>query len=216
MARIGDRRGLVFAGVVVAIAAVGIYLSVRSASDDPDEPRPTTGAVVSTAPAAPSSGVRVPSPVRSGAFDIYAYLPLSKDQIAQAADAAQRFAVAYATYRWDEDPASYAERLKAFTTADLGTVLARDVTSPATVERNRADQVVSEGSARLKEIRDIAGGSIVFVVTAVQRITAKSGPQERGTDYAVTLTQVGSQWQVYDMQPAEAGQDGDPGGGTAE
>ncbi|RCG31371.1 hypothetical protein DQ384_11730 [Sphaerisporangium album] len=214
MAQVNDRRKLVFAGVVVALAAVGIYLSMRPAGGS-GEADPPPGAVSTTAPATPVAQASAP-PVKSGNFDIYSYLPLSKDQIAQAADAAQRFAVSYATYRWDEDPASYAERLKGYTTPDLGVILTRDVTSPATVEQNRADQVVSDGSARLKSIRDIASGSVVFVVTAVQRITAKSGTRESGADYAITLTQVGDQWRVFDMQPADAGQDGDPGGGTTE
>ncbi|MCW2878561.1 MAG: hypothetical protein JWQ95_2661 [Sphaerisporangium sp.] len=216
MMQVNDRRGLVFAGVVVALATVGIYLSMRPAPGGSEHAGPPgRAAVVSTTPAAPSSPGASPAPAISpGSFDIYNYLPLSKDQIAQAADMAQRFTVSYATFRFDEDPASYAERLKGFTTPELGVILARDVTTPATVEQNRADQTVSLGSARAKSIRDISAGSIVFVVTAVQRITAKSGPQERSADYAITLTQVGSEWRVFDMQPADAGQDGDTGNGT--
>ncbi|WP_248963772.1 hypothetical protein [Sphaerisporangium perillae] len=213
MAQVNDRRGLVFAGVVVALAAVGIYLSMRPASGGSDGAPPP--GVVSTSSAAPPSSGPSPAPaITPSTFDIYGYLPLTREQIAQAADMAQRFAVSYASFRYDEDPASYAERLKAFTTADFGAVLARDVTTPATVEQNRADQVVSEGAARLKSIRDIAGGSIVLVVTATQHITAKSGPQERSADYAITLTQVGTEWRVFDLQRADAGQDGDTGGGA--
>ncbi|MFC4587371.1 hypothetical protein [Sphaerisporangium corydalis] len=216
MMQVNDRRGVVFAGVVVALAAVGIYLSMRPASGGSDgaEP-PERSAVVSSAPIGRPSSSPAPS-ITPGTFDIYGYLPLSREQIAQAADAAQRFAVSYATFRYDEDPASLAERLKGFTTADLGTILARDVTTPATVEQNRADEVVSAGSARLKSIRDITEGSVVFVVTATQHITAKSGPQERSADYALTLTQLGTDWKVFDMQPADAGQDGDTGDGTTQ
>ncbi|MGW4639329.1 hypothetical protein ACWEN6_12410 [Sphaerisporangium sp. NPDC004334] len=216
MAQVNDRRGLVFAGVVVALAAVGIYLSMRPASGGDGEPPP--GVVTTTTAAPPPSSAASPAPaITPGTFDIYGYLPLSREQIAQAADTAQRFAASYATYRYDEDPASYAERLKAFTTGEFGAVLARDVTTPATVEQNRADEVVSQGTGRLKSIRDISAGSLVLVVTAAQRITAKSGPQNRSADYAVTLTQVGTDWRVFDLQPADAGQDGDPGGaGTGE
>ncbi|MFC4532574.1 hypothetical protein [Sphaerisporangium dianthi] len=215
MAQVNDRRGLVFVGVVVALAAVGIYLSMRPASGG-DGP-PPRGAAVSTPSAAPPSSGSSPAPaITPGTFDIYGYLPLSREQIAQAADTAQRFAASYATYRYDEDPASYAERLKGFTTTELGTILARDVTTPATVEQNRADEVVSQGTGRLKSIRDIAADSIVLVVTAAQQITAKSGPKDRSADYAVTLTQVGAEWRVFDLQPADAGQDGDTGGETTQ
>ncbi|GAA3838323.1 hypothetical protein GCM10022226_70750 [Sphaerisporangium flaviroseum] len=220
MVQVNDRRGLVFAGVVVALAAVGIYLSMRPASGGSDGVEPSGRvAVVSSAPvpqASSSQGASTAPSITPGSFDIYSYLPLSKEQIAQAADVAQRFTASYATFRYDEDPVSFAERLKGFTTTDLGVILARDVTTPATVEQNRADEVISQGSATLKSIRDISKGSVVVVVTAVQRITAKSGPQERRADYAITLTQVGTDWRVFDMQPADAGQDGDTGDGTTQ
>lgn len=218
MAQLRDRRGLAFAGVVVALAAVGVYLTLRP----PSPGQSGTGAapersaaVVTTGPAEPPAGSPGPR-VSPGSFDIYKYLPFTRDQIAAAADAAQRFAVSYATYRYDEDPVSYAERLKGFTTAELGTVLSRDVTTPALVEQNRAGEIVSSGSAKVKNIRDMAGGSIVFVVTVAQHITAKDGPQDRSSDYAVTLTQVGAEWKVFDMQPADLGQEGDPGQGEIQ
>ncbi|MDH2428871.1 hypothetical protein [Sphaerisporangium sp. TRM90804] len=215
MAQVNDRRGLAFAGVVVALAAVGVYLSMRPAASGPGDEGPAgrTAVISEGTPAPPSSTAPSPAPaVSPGSFDIYRYLPLSRQQIAQAADVAQRFAVSYATFRHDEDPATYADRLKAFTTLELGSVLARDVTTPATVEQNRAQKIVSQGSAQVKRIRNIDEGSIVFVVTSLQRITAEAGPRQLSTDYAITLTQVGTEWRVFDMQPAEAGQDGDTGG----
>ncbi|WP_424536245.1 hypothetical protein ACOZ38_40920 [Sphaerisporangium viridialbum] len=216
MVQVNDRRGLVFAGVVVALAAVGIYLSMRPASGGSQDGGPPRTAAVSTPTAPPQTGTSPAPAVSPGAFDIYRFLPVPKEQIAMAADVAQRFAVSYATYRFDEDPASFAERLKGFTTVEMGASLARDVTTPATVDQNRADEVVSQGSARLKTIRNISDGSIVFVVTASQHITAKSGSQERSTDYAITLTQIGTEWRVFDMQRADAGQDGDTGDGTTQ
>ncbi|MFC6087478.1 hypothetical protein [Sphaerisporangium aureirubrum] len=217
MVQLRDRRGLAFAGVVVALAAVGVYLTLRPASSGPDVPDPAgrPAAVVSPGPVEPVTGTPAPR-VSPGTFDIYRYLPLTRQQIAEAADAAQRFAVSYATYRHDEDPASYAERLKAFTTVEFGTVLSRDVTTPSTVEQNRAGQIISSGTASLKNIRDISDGSVVFVVTVVQHITGKDGPQERSADYAVTLTQVGDGWRVFDMQQADVGQEGDTGEGTIQ
>jgi hypothetical protein len=56
----------------------------------------------------------------------------------------------------------------------------------------------------------------VFVVTVVQQITAKDGSRERSADYAVTLTQVGDGWRVYDLQQADVGQDGDTGEGLTQ
>ncbi|HEY9522124.1 MAG TPA: hypothetical protein VIR33_02700, partial [Thermopolyspora sp.] len=144
--------------------------------------------------------------------DVYGYLPLSKDKIASSADMTQRFVLSYATFRYDEDPISYAERLKAFTTNEFGESLTRTVTSPALVQRNKNDQIVSHGSARVKTIRDMTSHSIVWVVSATERITATSGPSQRTDDYAVTLIRSGDAWRVYDMEPADAGQDGDSAG----
>jgi hypothetical protein len=210
------RRGYVFAAVVAVLAIVGVYLTMRPTSSGSGTAEESMK--VGHTASAPSSGAPAPSatkpagPATPGTFDVYSYLPLSKDKIAASADLTQRFMLSYATYRYDEDPVSYAERLKAFTTNELGQSLARSVTSPAEVQQNKVDQVVSQGSARVKTIRDMTVNSIVWVVAATQRITAKSGPRERTDDYAVTLMQVGDGWRVYDLQPAAAGQEGDSSG----
>ncbi len=102
-----------------------------------------------------------------------------------------------------------ADRLKAFTTVEFGDDLTRTVTSPAAVEHDTADQIVSKGTARLKSIRDISATSVVVVVESTQRITALSRAKDQVEDYAVTVVQVGADWRVYDLQLAASGQDGD-------
>ncbi|WP_113700305.1 hypothetical protein [Nonomuraea lactucae] len=210
MAQPGDKRGLAFAAIVVVIAAVGVYLTMwpDSGRDAGDEPVPTATSSA-TAPPARST----PLATASGApFDIYSYLPMTKAQLAAAADLAERFTAAYGTFRFDEDPAAYADRVKAFATADLGNVLARTLTSPGTVERNRADEVVSTATARIKSIRSVEKTSVVFIVTGTQQIAAKSGGRQLAADYAVTVSQMGTDWRVFDLQPAGEGQDGDSEG----
>src|SRR5687768_185481 len=129
MAQPGDRRGVAFAAIVVVIAAVGLYLTLWPDSDEEprpaaQQPRPTGVAVASGTPLATAS---------DAPFDVYDYLPMKKEQLAAAADLAERFTAVYGTYRYDEDPAAYADRLKAYTTPELGTILARTVTSAGTV-----------------------------------------------------------------------------------
>ena len=208
MAQPGDRRGVAFAAVVVIIAAVGLYLVLWP---DPEEP------VAEQAPA----GVTTSSPVvestplataSDAPFDVYSYLPMSKEQLAAAADLAERFTVEYGTFRHDEDPASYAARVKRYTTAELGDILARTLTSPGTVERNRADEVVSTATAALKEIRQVDKTSVVFVVAGTQQLATKSGTKQLAEEYAVTVSQLGSDWRVFELRPAGEGQDGDPEG----
>ncbi|MEV0591595.1 hypothetical protein [Nonomuraea cavernae] len=209
MAQQGDRRGLAFAAIVVVIAAVGIYLTMWPDSGEPSG-EPVAAGPTSSAPAAPGN---TPLATASDApFDIYSFLPMSKEQLAAAADLAERFTAAYGTFSYNEDPVAYAERVKVFTTADLGNVLARTLSSPGTVDRNRADEVVSTATARTKEIRSVEKTSVVLVVTGTQQITAKSGAKQLTEDYAVTVSQLGTDWRVFDLQPAGDGQDGDTEG----
>ncbi|MDR8412630.1 hypothetical protein MTP10_28360 [Nonomuraea sp. 3-1Str] len=210
MALPGDKRGLAFAAIVVVIAAVGLYVTMWPGSGESAEEEPVAGRTPSGVVTVPRS---TPLATASDApFDIYAYLPMSKEQLAASADLAERFTAAYGTFRYDEDPAAYADRVKAFATADLGAVLARTLTSPGTVERNRADEVVSTATAKVKEIRSVEKTSVVLVVTGTQQITAKSGNKQLTDDYAVTVSEMGTDWRVFDLQPAGEGQDGDTTG----
>lgn len=212
MAQVGDKRGLVFAVIVAILAAVGIYLTMPSSGQEaePSAGRTTT---TSTAVESPEPTPTKPLATASGApFDIYAFLPLTKQQLAAAADLAERFTAEYGTFRYDEDPAVYAGRVKVFTTGDLAEVLTRSITSPGTVQQYRDDQVVSQATAKMKEIRQVDRTSVVFIVVGTQKITAKSGTTTKAEEYAVTLTQMGSDWRVFDLQLAKEGQDGDTQG----
>jgi hypothetical protein len=205
MAQSGDKRGVAFAAIVVVIAAVGIYLTWQG-PDDASQPTQQAAVRTSSAPSVSSTPLATAS---AAPFDVYSYLPMRKEQLAAAADVAERFIVAYGTFRYDEDPAAYAGRVKAFTTAELGNMLVRTLTSAGTVEQNRNDQIVSTATARLKEIRQIEKTSIIFVVTANRQVKAKSGSQLVVEDLAVTVSQDGADWRIFDLQPATEGQDGD-------
>ncbi|WP_431895786.1 hypothetical protein [Nonomuraea sp. bgisy101] len=210
MAQPGDRRGLAFAAIVLVLAAVGLFVTMWP---DSEAPVPAAGQEAAGRTGSGSPAVATPLATASDApFDIYSYLPMTKQELAAAADLAVRFAAAYGTFRYDEEPAAYAGRLKVFTTADLAEVLTRTVTSPGTVEANRTDEVVSQATAKVKEIRQVDRTSIVFVVTGTREVSAKSGPTRRDEDYAVTVQQMGSDWRVFDLQPADQGQDGDSTG----
>lgn len=208
MAQPGDRRGVAFAAVVVIIAAVGLYLALWPDAEEPAAEQPPAG-VTTSAPVVRSTPLATAS---DAPFDVYSYLPMSKEQLAAAADLAERFTAEYGTFRHDEDPAAYATRVQRYTTAELGDILARTLTSPGTVERNRADEVVSTTTATLKEIRQIDKTSVVFVVTGTQQLATKSGTRQLAEQYAVTVSQLGADWRVFELRPAGEGQDGDPEG----
>ncbi|TDC05202.1 hypothetical protein E1267_20405 [Nonomuraea longispora] len=205
MAQPGDRRGLAFAVIVVVVAAVGIYLTIGPSAEEPAEPAPEATSAAVT-PAASSTPLATAS---AEPFDVYSYLPMQKEQLAAAADLAERFAAEYGTFRHDEDPAAYAARLKAYTTAEFGNELARTVSSAGTIEQNRNDETVSTATARLKEIRQVEKTSVVFVISTTRQVAAKSGDKRQDEEFAVTVSQEGADWRVFDLRPATEGQEGD-------
>ncbi|MFF0306702.1 hypothetical protein ACFYSC_04700 [Streptosporangium sp. NPDC004379] len=213
MAEGGNRRGLVFAVLVAMLAGVGVYLTMMSgqpggepAGQDParaDRATAQARARVSAEPPRPAATAS------DAPFDVYSYLPMTKQELAAAADYARRFTAAYGTYRYDEDPAAYGDRVGGYTTTEFADVLLRTFSSPGTIEANKADQVVSVGSAEVKAIRQVQDTSVTFVVTGTQKITTKAGPRGLTDDYAVTLIEVGTEWRVHNLEPADAGQEGD-------
>jgi hypothetical protein len=205
------QRRLAFAGIVVALAAVGVYLTLPGPeADGPSSAGPATPSAA--APAAPAtSPPGISSSVSPESFDIYRLLPFSQRDFAIAADMAQRFTAAYGTYRFDEDPAAYGERLRPYVTDQLLTDLERSAAAPGIIDERKREQVVAVGSAGIDSIRDIASNSVIFVVTGRQQLTKVNGNSEDSKKWAVTATRDGGAWRIYAFEPADAGQAGDTG-----
>ncbi|TDC82526.1 hypothetical protein [Actinomadura sp. 7K507] len=208
---LNDRqRKLLFGGLVVVLAAVGIYLTIAAPESGPDGPdaRPT-GAPATTGPASPPPGIE--GTVDPGEFDIYGLLPFDREEFANAGNLAQRFVAAYGTYRFDETPQAYTGRLSGLVTEELGAQLERDAATPGILEERRREQVVAESTATLDEVRNIEANSIVFVVSGRQKVTESGGESSDSKRYAVTVAREGGSLRVYAFQPADVGQAGDTG-----
>lgn len=208
---LNDRqRKFLFGGLVVLLAAVGVYLTVAGPGGEPDDPG--TSPAATGAPAAPTSPPPgIEGAVDPGDFDIYRLLPFSQTEFATAADLARRFVAAYGTYRFDETPQAYTGRLSTLVTDELRAQLERDAATPGLLEERRRDQAVAESTATVDQVRNIEANSIVFVVTGRQQITeggTESGDSKR---YAVTVAREGGSLRVYAFQPADVGQAGDTG-----
>jgi hypothetical protein len=200
------QRKLLFAGLVVLLAAAGVFLTLRGGGDEharashsktsaPPPPPP----VITSAP--PVAG---PSP-SAGSYDIYSLLPFTQKDFSAAADVARRFTAAYGTYRFDEDPKVYAGRLQSLSTPELGTQLLRGAATPGLLEQRRKDQEVSTSDARLDSIRDMGKDQLIFLVTGRLHITKGGDTSDTSQQYAVTVTRSGGSWVVYAFQPADVG-----------
>ncbi|MFI0351572.1 hypothetical protein [Actinomadura sp. 9N407] len=206
------QRKLMFAGLVVVLAVVGVYLTVAAPDDQGDGGAGSTPPTVTagpTGPASPPPGIS--GTVTAGDFDLYRLLPFSRQEFATAADLAQRFTAAYGTYRFDEDPKVYGDRLAGMVTEQLRGELERGAAAPGLLEERRRQQTVATGTATLDRVRDIEDNSVIFLVTGKQQITKGGKQAQDSRQYAVTVARDGGSLRVYAFAPAEAGQAGDTG-----
>lgn len=205
------QRKIVFAGLVAVLAAVGVYLTVAGperVTGEPDD-APTAAAPAPTGPASPPPGIR--TAVNPEDFDLYRLLPFSRAEFATAAEVAQKFVSAYATYRYDEEPRKYDERLSQLATEQLRGELARAHASAGLVAKRQQDRTVATGTASLDQVRDIGDNSIIFLVTGTQTVTAGGKETSESKRWAVTVVRDGGSLRVYAFEPADAGQEGDTG-----
>src|SRR5690242_4809053 len=112
------QRRLVFVALVVALAALGVFLTVGGGSHgDAGAARPSVTPTTETA--APPPATIPPATGPPPSYDIYSFLPFSRQDFNAAADGARRFTAAYGTYRFDEDPKTYIGRLRGMVTGEL-------------------------------------------------------------------------------------------------
>lgn len=205
------QRRFAFAGLVIVLAAAGIYLTM------PDRRTPEPDSAASPA-ATPAAGAPAPAPVAPATpspgasdFDIYPLLPFAEEEFAAAADVAQRFTSAYGTYRHDEDPKVYLGRLDQLMIPELRSEIERGATSPGLLQQRKQEQVVATSEATIESIRDIEKSSIIFLVAGKQRITRTGQSSVSDERYAVTVGKKDGGWKIHAFQPADVGQAGDTG-----
>ena len=210
------QRKLVFAGVVLVLAALGAFLIIPNTLD-----RSTTGhgrAVGLTAPLSTTSPTPAPAGQPTTAQgglgatsapgtgpDIYAWLPFSQAGLAAAADLVHKFAAAYASYTYTQSTASYQRQFSGLATMQLIAVLARGFATPGVAQLRTQQKQIATGSGRITAIRGFGSNNITFIVAITQKVTGTKGSRQTTTSYAVTVTGAGSTWQVEDLELASAG-----------
>jgi hypothetical protein len=208
----GQRKAL-FALVVAALIALGIYMFVpgaraaRAGASTPaaghsPAPPPRPAAQTSAPAAAPTPSSPAPA---ATAPDIYQWLPFSQAGLTSAAAVVTQFGDAYGTFSYTENAATYVRSMQNLITPELAQVLAADYSVPGVASQRDSKKQVSAGKAVIDSLQAFGPSSITFVVTITEEITGTGGRSQVSTQYALTVTGVGSSWQVNDIELASAG-----------
>jgi hypothetical protein len=204
----GQRKAL-FALIVVALTALGVYMFVPGARVARGHGSTPTAAHSPAAAAWPSGTPTASSPAPAtttpSAPDIYQWLPFSQAELASAAAVVTQFGEAYGTFSYTENAAAYVNSMRNLITPELSQVLEGDYSVPGVAGQRASKKQVSAGTAVINSLRAFGSSSMTFVVTISQEITDTSGRSRVTGQYAVTVTGVGSSWQVNDIELASAG-----------
>ena len=198
----GQQKAL-FAVVVVVLAGLGVFLLAPHGS------HPHASPSASARPSAPAAGAGSPSaaavPSPAGSTNIYQWLPFTQAELAQAAAVATEVTTDYNTFTYTESAASYVARMNGLITSQLSQTLKNGYATVGVAQTRTSQKQVSSGTATIDSIRTFGSSSITFVVTATQKLTGTQGSTTSSVQYAVTVTGQGGTWQVYDIEPATAG-----------
>jgi hypothetical protein len=209
------QRKLVFAVVVLVLAALGAFLIIPNTlgrGGNSGHGRavglstPLSSLAPSPGPASQPATSGVGSSPQPGAGpDIYSWLPFSQAGLTAAADLVHKFAAAYASYTYTQSTASYERQFSGLATTQLATVLARGFATPGVAQLRTQQKQIATGTGKITAIRGFGSNSITFVVAITQKVAATKGTKLTTTSYAVTVTGAASNWQVEDLELASAG-----------
>jgi hypothetical protein len=198
----------VFAVIVVALAALGYYLVVpamtHSHANAQATPTPTPTATASPSESPPTPTVTA-SPAPATGVNIWAWLPFTQQDLAQAASVTTKVAVDYDTYSYTETPQAYVATMGNLISADLAATIKQAYALPGVATLRTNEKQVSTGTAVINSLRAFGPSSLIFVVTAGQRLVSGGLISTNSTQYAITVTGSAGQWQVSDIEPANAG-----------
>lgn len=203
------QRFVAFAAAVLVLAGLGVYLFLPPAAGAPRSGRspsgqPSHGGSPSAGPSASVSPGGTASPGPSAA-NIYQWLPFSQAGLTSAARVATEFAADYGTFSYSQSATAYLAPMRPLMASELAQVIGRAFSAPGLAGVRTSRKQVSAGSASITSMRAFGPSSITFVVSVTQRLTDTRGHSQQVTDYAVTLTGSGTNWQVSDIELASLG-----------
>ncbi|MDA2803224.1 hypothetical protein [Nocardiopsis suaedae] len=206
------QQRVVFGALVVVLVAFGIYLSLGGFSGDDEQGTEASGQQAGGGQGdradAGAPATAAPSPIPTTDVDevqVLDLLPLEEDELKAAAATAQGFAEAYGTIDYSAPREDYFASLEELAAPDYAETLAQSSGAGALWDEMAKKETTAEGRAEVESIRSFSDESVVFVVTAQSIVQNSDGADENLGDYAVTVQKDGGQWEVYDFQPADAG-----------
>jgi hypothetical protein len=195
----------IFAVVVVVLVGLGIWLIASPHGSKPPAASKSPSATPSAPAQAGGSPSAAPVPTPSGNVNIYQWLPVSQQALAQAAAVTTKVTGDYNTFSYTESATGYLAPMQGLITSQLSQTLKNSYTTLGVAQLRISQKQISTGTAAINSIRTFGSGSITFVVNGTQKLTSTKGTTTNTTQYAVTVTGQGNSWQVYDIEPASAG-----------
>lgn len=211
MDKASAQRKAVFAVIVVALAALGVYMfmpGALGAGRSSKPPAATHHAATRPAHAVPAASNPAPAPASSAfpsAPNIYGWLPFTQAELASAARVITKFSDAYGTWSYSQNADAYVATMSNLIAPALSQVLAQSYSVPGVAKARTSEKQVSTGSAVIGSLRAYGPSSMTFIVTITEKITDTAGRSQSSAQYAVTVTGVGSSWQVSDIELASQG-----------
>jgi hypothetical protein len=212
---------------LVALAASAPLIVLATQPAPKQQPRPAPGYATGQptgqagtqagTQAGAQAGAQATGQANGQTINVARLLPVDPRDLAAAADLARQFVVAYGTYRFDEPPQAYLDRIGPLLGEQLRAEMDANARNQALLRQRRRDRVVATADGRVRGIRHLDADAIDFLVTGHQHIATAAGESDDTTDFAVTLTKDKAAdgdrdaggWSVYAVQPATAGQNGD-------
>ena len=152
---------------------------------------------------AASSPPATPAPAHTPA--LAAILPFSPARLQAAVVRADQFTARWDSWSWRQSPAAWLARLLPMTASELRPALARAAAIPGVLTQRDATRQAATATATAGQIRDLTPGSVTVAVTVRQVTTSTRGTTRATASFAVTLTPAGTGWDVWDIEPASAG-----------
>ena len=212
------KQKLIFAVIVVALAALGVYLILPNALGSRRPSAAATPAPTATPPAAapaatpagtpsalpPAQPSAVPTPTSSGSANIYQWLPFTQSDLASAASVVTKFAAYYDTFSYTDSASAYTARMSGLITTQFAATLQADYGTYGVAKQRSQSKEVSSATAAINQLRSFGPSSMIFVVTINQK-TNVTGQSSTSQQWAVTVARSGTSWLASSIQPASAG-----------